>query len=487
MLVHELMGGADSDIAYIEGNKQFTYGDVKHAIEICRARLYSMGVRKGDRVAICAHNSTNFVFAYLGVVSLGAIVVPINFQLSLREKAYILRKAEVHYIFAEEYVDYDVEMPDYVGGIEFINIAAAAVDSGAPLVPAADVEEDAMAAIIFTSGTTGFPKGAVLSHKNIVSNALQYRAILNLDNRNKVLCVLPLYHCFAFTCNIVGVLSCGAATVMLSNFTPKETVNVIATQGITTLFVVPSICTLLTKFAQKEDLASVTLVIIGGTALPIKVANDFKNKFDLEISEGYGLSECSPVVSVNPPGKVKLGSVGLPLCETKVKTVRPDGSATETNETGELLILSPSVMLGYWQEPEETALTIEKDGWLHTGDVAKIDEDGYIYIVDRIKDMIISMGENIYPREIEELVYHYDGIKEAAVIGVPDKLRGQAGCLFYTVQEGTNVDQRALKKYLRSNLATYKVPREFREIEALPKTSTGKIAKKVLAAMYEGE
>ena len=487
MLVHEIMCGLDTDIAYIDGDRRITYGDLKKAIEFCRARLYAAGVRKGDRVAILSRNSPEFVFAYLAIASLGAVVVPINFQLSMREKAFILRNAEVHYMFSYEDVDYESQMPDYVGGIEVVDIALAGVDSGAPIVPPADIQDDDVAAIIYTSGTTGFPKGAVLSHKNIVSNALQYRDVLNLSSKEIVLCVLPLYHCFAWTCNVMGVLSCGAVSVMLDTFAPKETVDIIVKYKVTALFVVPSICALLTKFATKEAMQSIRLTVIGGTALPEKIAQDYKAKFDLEILEGYGLSECSPVVAVNPPGRVKYGSIGLPLCFTKVRTVRADGTDTDVNEPGELLIQSPSVMQGYWKLPEETAKTISKDGWLHTGDVARIDADGYIYIVDRIKDMIISMGENVYPREIEELVYHYEGIKEAAVIGIPDKLRGQAGCLFYAVQEGARVDVKALRKYLVQNLANYKVPREYREIEALPKTSTGKPAKKVLSAMYEGE
>lgn len=488
MLAHEIMADIpENDIAFIEGDQQTTYGGLKQAIGFCRNRLYAAGIRRGDRVAICSRNSANFVFAYLGIVSLGAVVVPINFQLTPREMAYILQNAEVHHIFSDKPLDLDEEMTDYAGGLAMFDIVNVGIDSGAPEASiVADLKESDLAAIIYTSGTTGFPKGAVLSHKNLVSNALQYREILQLTEKDRSLCVLPLYHCFSWTCNIMGILSCGASTVILDSFAPKEAVEIISKQQVNVLFVVPSICALLTKFATVEVMKQITLTIIGGTALPEKIAQDYKAKFGLEILEGYGLSECSPVVAVNPPGRSIAGSIGLPLCETQVKTVRQDGTDAAPNEPGELLIKSPSVMQGYWKLPEETKKALE-GGWLHTGDVAKIDENGYIYIVDRIKDMIISMGENIYPREIEELVYHYPGIKEAAVIGIEDRLRGQAGCLYYCVQDGETVELAALKKYLRQNLATYKVPREFRQIDELPKTSTGKPAKKALAAMFEME
>ena len=234
---------------------------------------------------------------------------------------------------------------------------------------------------------------------------------------------------------------------------------------------------LLTKLARKEDMASVRLIILGGTTLPVKIAEDFMAKFGLSITEGYGLSEASPVVTLNPPGREKIGSIGLPLQGIKARIIDTEGHEVPTGEAGELIIQADTVMQGYWHLPEATAEALQ-DGWLHTSDVARQDEDGYIYIVDRLKDMIISMGENIYPREIEELVYQFPGIQEAAVIGIEDKLRGQAGSCFYSVQEGQTVSIRELKKFLQQNLALYKIPREFHEMTALPRTATGKIAKR---------
>ena len=224
-------------------------------------------------------------------------------------------------------------------------------------------------------------------------------------------------------------------------------------------------------------------VMLGGTPLPLPIGEAFRTKFKIPIVEGYGLSEASPVVTMNAPEATRLGSVGPAIPNVRLRFVDAGGHDVPQGEPGELLVQGPNVMHGYLGDPDASAEALQ-DGWLHTGDVARIDEDGYVYIVDRIKDMIISMGENIYPREIEELVYAFPGIHEAAVIPIEDSLRGQAGCCYFSVQPGFSVDVRKLKKHLQQNLALFKIPREFRQIEKLPKTSTGKIAKKELKKLF---
>lgn len=488
MLVHELSGiGAPDDIVIIDGTKELTYGDFKAAITTCRNYLYSEGVRQHDRVAIYSRNCAEFVISYYAITSLGAIAVPINFQLSMRETAFILKNAEIHHIITYKKLDLDaaINLHDYDGAVKQLDIANIASHTDIPSAPALpdNFSENEFAAIIYTSGTTGNPKGAVLSHKNLVSNAINYEAVLGTKSTDRILCVLPMYHCFAWTCAVMGPISRGASLVILDSFTPKETIAAIQEKHITSLVAVPSICALLAKLAPSEALKNVWNTISGGTTLPLQIANDFTAKFGVHIQEGYGLSECSPVVTVNPVDKIVVGSIGKPLPNTVVKIVRSDGTEADIDEAGEMLVQSPSVMRGYWKMPDASAETL-KDGWLHTGDVAKIDKDGNIYIVDRIKDMIISMGENIYPREIEELLYSFPGIKEAAVIGIPDALRGQAGCCYFTIQDDAEINIRALKKYLQQNLALYKIPREFHKLDELPKTSTGKIAKKDLQKIY---
>ena len=482
MFVHELIeNGQATDIAIIDGTRRLTYKDLCDSVAACRSRLYTAGLRSGDRAGIFSRNRAEYICSYLAIASLGAIAVPINFQLSLREIAYILQNADIHQLITDRPLQLTeaLQAAGHTGDLTQHDITAIAQPAVLPAAPAlpADFSADSPCAIIYTSGTTGVPKGAVLSHRNLTRNSEMLEQVLHIRPTDNVLCVLPMYHCFGWTCSVLNPLYCGATLVILDSFAPKETIDTIRSEKLSVLYVVPSICSLLTKLARKEDMASVRLIILGGTTLPVKIAEDFMAKFGLSITEGYGLSEASPVVTLNPPGREKIGSIGLPLQGIKARIIDAEGHEVPTGEAGELIIQADTVMQGYWHLPEATAEALQ-DGWLHTSDVARQDEDGYIYIVDRLKDMIISMGENIYPREIEELVYQFPGIQEAAVIGIEDKLRGQAGSCFYSVQDGQTVSIRELKKFLQQNLALYKIPREFHEMAALPRTATGKIAKR---------
>ena len=489
MLVHELINqGAGSDIAIVDHERRFTYDELKEAVKNCRNRLYAEGVKPGDRVAIFSRNSAEFVFVYMAVASLGAISIPINFQLSNREIAYIIKDAGARFLVTYELLNLvdalaalrcDIRLKQ----IETKNIGCAKAGlEEAPSFPS-HLDEHAPCVIIYTSGTTGNPKGAVLSHRNLVANCEQI-VYMGCKPECNVLCVLPMYHCFGWTCAVLYPMWCGATVVILDSFTPKETIKTIREEKVTDMYVVPSICSLLTKLATKEDMASMRLVVSGGTTLPLKIAEDFMEKFGLEICEGYGLSETSPVVTMNPPGAAKVGSSGVPVHNIEIRIVDPQSRDVPQGEPGELICRGENVMLGYWNLPEASGDAL-RGGWFHTADVARIDEDGYVYIVDRIKDMIISMGENIYPREVEEVVYQFPGIAEAAVIGIEDKLRGQAGACFYSLHEGASVNIRELKKFLQENLALYKIPREFHELPHLPRTSTGKIAKRMILEEFQ--
>ena len=491
MLLNKILDqGRESDIALVDHGRRVTYADFKKSIENCRNKLYKLGIRQGDRVAIFSRNSIEFIYAYFAIASLGAINVPVNFQLSHREIAYILKDAGVKHIFTYKPLDIDSHhvdsdpKPDFHVGmthkvtqhdIKMLSQIDETIEK-APELPD-DFDWNNPCVIIYTSGTTGNPKGAVLSHKNLVRNAEQM-IHMGCKREHNVLCVLPMYHCFSWTCSVLYPLSKGATIVILDSFTPKETIETIRTEKITDMYVVPSICSLLTKLASAEDMSTLRLVVSGGTTLPLQIANDFIKKFGVEICEGYGLSESSPVVTMNPYGKPKVGSAGPIIPDIEYRFVDSEGNDVPQGQEGELIIKGDNVMIGYWNMPEATAEAIDKDGWLHTGDIAKIDEDGYVFIVNRLKEMIISMGENIYPREVEEIIYRYPGIKDAAVIGVEDKLRGQAGACFYSMQDGAEMNISELKHFLQKNLALYKIPREFHQLEDLPRTSTGKIFKR---------
>lgn len=480
MLVHEIINnGREEDIAVVDEGRQITYAALKQGIKKYRNRLYELGIRTGDRVGIFSRNSLEFVYAYFATASLGAINVPINFQLSPRETAYILKDAGVKHLLTYEPLVFD----------EPINVTqhdiatfGEKICAEAPELPA-DFDDNNPCVIIYTSGTTGNPKGAVLSHKNLVCNTRQCE-VFKCHRECKSICVLPMYHCFGWTCVVLNTFYRGAELDVMRVFKPKEMVDMVREQKITDIIIVPSIFKLVTALAKPEDFKTVRFFMSGGTTLPDKIVEEFNKKFDRKIAEGYGLSEASPAVFLTTHGEERQGSCGKLLRGTEVRLVDEDGLEVAPGEVGEVLVRGGQVMLGYWNNPKATAQTLDKDGWLHTGDVGKVDADGYYYIVSRIKEMIISMGENIYPREVEEVVYQFKGIKDAAVIGVDDKLRGQVGACFYDVQDGAKVDKSELKRFLQKNLALYKVPREFHELKEIPRTSTGKIAKRKILEDY---
>ena len=445
--------------------------------------LYQQGVRAGDTVGLLSRNCVEYIYCYLAVVGLGAVVVPINFQLTVREIGYIIADARIRILLTqgllEPATDFAELGEDQLTQILMGDLAAAVnTEFSLPGLPAGFSADNACA-IIYTSGTTGAPKGAVLTHRNLVSNAYAFKSVLAVRSTDNVLCVLPMYHCFAWTCAVLNSLACGARITILDGFTPKETLAAIQEKKVTVMYGVPPIYNFLLRAANQEDLADMRLFISGGAALPEKVAAEFAGKFGRLITEGYGLSEASPVVTLNPVDHPKYGSVGKALPGLDVRIIGPKGEPVATGEVGELIVKGPSVMQGYYNLPMDTSRTL-KEGWLHTGDLAYQDNDGYFFIVDRLKDMIITNGENIYPREIEELLYRFPGVVEAAVIGVDDELRGQAACAYLVISENMGLDKRAVKEYLQRNLAAYKIPRDFIQVDALPKNQTGKILKRVL-------
>ena len=482
MLLHDLIRqGAPDAMAIVDHERRFTYKEVQDAVKTCRDRLYAAGVRQGDRVGIFSRNSAEFIFALMGTTSLGAIAVPINFQLSSREIAYIVKDAGIETLLTYQPLNLTDAMAQLrchlkVSQIDIRSIGRPQKGIGEAPALSEFFSDENPCEIIYTSGTTGTPKGAVLSHRNIITNT-QQMSVMGCKAEHNVLCVLPMYHVYGLACAGFYPFRQGATVVILDSFTPKETISTIREEKITDLYIVPSICSLLTKLASKEDMKTVRLVVSAATTLPLKIQQDFIHKFGVDICEAYGLSETSPILTMNPPERPKVGSCGKIVPGIQWKLINAEGSEVSQGEPGELVVKGDNIMLGYWNLPDVTHDAM-RGGWFHTGDVARADEDGYLYIVDRIKDMIISMGENIYPREVEEIIYQFPGIYEAAVVGIEDKLRGQAGACFYSVHEGSAVNVRELKKFLQANLALYKIPREFHIMDKLPRTTTGKISKK---------
>jgi long-chain acyl-CoA synthetase len=331
--------------------------------------------------------------------------------------------------------------------------------------------------IIYTSGTTGHPKGAMLTHKNLISNAESTVSALLMTENEITLNVLPLFHSFAWTVNVLSTLMVGGSIVIMENFVPKDAIRIIEKEQITLVTGVPAMFNYYLMVGSKESFESIRVFVSGGASLPVEIIKGFKEKMGYDILEGYGLSEASPVVTINPLNKTKAGCIGIPIKNIEVRVVDTDGNEVPIGEKGELLVKGPNVMKGYYNLPEITAKTIIDD-WLHPGDVAIIDEDGYVAIVDRIKDIIIVNGFNVYPREVEEVIYSYDGVLEAAVVGDSDPSRGEIVLAFVVPKDPENFDSKALKSYLRDHLASFKLPRKIIIKDGLPKNATGKILKK---------
>jgi long-chain acyl-CoA synthetase len=484
MLVHELICRGESEQpALINKLYRVSYRQLKENVRKYRDFLYGSGVRPGDNVGLFSKNSVEYVYSYMAVISLGAIVVPLNFQLVPREVAYIVKDANIRTLVTMNRLDLDAALAGvgYTGKMQQLVISdfsRSLDDHAQPPAPSAQINESDICVIIYTSGTTGTPKGAMLSHKNLISNAAAFIQSIPIGKDDNALCVLPMYHCFSWTCSVLATLLRGGAVTVVDIFS-RDTVDVIANYGVTIVYGVPSMYGLFGKWNVASELSRVRYFISGGSMLPEQIAEQFYRKYNKRIIEGYGLSEASPVVSVNPPEKPKNRSIGKPLPGVAIRLIDENGTDVPYGEIGELLVSGPNVMAGYYNLPGESARAI-RNGWLYTGDLACTDAEGYLYITDRLKDMIITSAENIYPREIEELLYSHPSIQEAAVIGIPDPLRGQTVCAFIVTAEGHAFDKRLLRDYLAANLAIYKVPKEYKQVDSLPKNSTGKILKRVL-------
>lgn len=485
MLVHEIIYQGNPDQIAVLGLQNITYANLQQTITNYRNFFYQQGVRPNENVGLFSKNSVEFIYSYLAIVSLGAAVVPLNSQLVAREIAYIIQDANIKILITMTELDLTTELTNYGYPKELVQLI---IPNFSTIIPSLDLpyppvstsfNDDTLCTIIYTSGTTGNPKGAMLTHKNLISNAQAFSLICPQDQTDSFLCVLPMYHCFAWTVAVLSPLLNHCSIKILESFSIRETITAIRENKLTIVIGIPTMFRLFTQWALADDFANVRLCISGGSSLPQEIAQQFSQKIGNEIIEGYGLSEASPVVSLNPVNHVKYCSVGKPLPGVDVKVVNSENIAQLSGQTGEILVRGANVMQGYYNLPAESSAALQ-NGWLYTGDLGYIDEDGYIFIVDRLKDMIIVSGENVYPREIEELLYAYPAVAEVAVIGVPDKLRGTIVRAYIVSKEEQILDKKMLQAYLQKKIAPYKMPREFIMVTSLPKNSTGKILKKEL-------
>jgi long-chain acyl-CoA synthetase len=480
----------------------WTYSALDIATDGVAASLAERGIAPGERVALYCPNGADFVVAYLGCLKAGAVVVPINLLLNPREIAFMLKDCCARAIFfgvafAEPVATALALVPDLAlrVGIGF--------DDDAPLLdchlhqlvqpkqaPAVSLSADHDAVILYTSGTTGRPKGAVLTHGNLAANATAVARVLGIKaGVDRVLVVLPMFHAFAGTVGVLMPLLAGAAIVPVPRFDPQEISQAIAMHHASVFLGVPSLYAVLMRLSDEQVAAwkSVRLAISGGAAMPVTLMEAFQQRFGLQILEGDGPTECGPVTAVNPPdGPCKPGSIGPPIPGVEMRIADPEGNTLPDGEYGEVCVRSPAVMRGYWQLPDETAEAFFED-WFRTGDLGWRDADGYFYLVDRIKDLVISNGINVYPRIIEEALLRHPDVVEAAVVGEPHRTHGEIPVAYVTVAPEQQVDSAGLKAWCREHLGSHEIPRRIGILEALPKNAAGKILKRELRRSGEVE
>jgi long-chain acyl-CoA synthetase len=487
----------------------FDFARLEALSEKMAASLAARGVKKGDRVALMLPNCPQYVVSFLATVRLGAVVTQLNPMYVEREIEHILEDsgAETSVVYSDAYprvknvmgqttlknvivVDFEGEPEGLESGHEsFGEVIAEDAESAPPVV--VDPVED-LAVLQYTGGTTGVSKGAMLTHRNLVANVQQMLAVCIDDpaafsNNQNIIATLPYFHIFGFTCVMLFGIRQGLNQLLLPRFDVEEVMNLVKDEEPVMFSGVPTMYMAISSSGMdlmEYGFDRVRTYNSGGAPLPVTLKRTFEKKTGRPLLEGYGLSEASPVTHINPPftGQGREGSIGVPIPSTDVHIVDVETGTREmpVGEPGELVIHGPQVMKGYWNMPEETAEVL-RDGWLHAGDVARMDEDGYFYIVDRKKDMISAGGYNVYPREIEEVLYEHEGVSEAVAIGVEDEYWGETAKAFVVRKPGNEVTEEEILAVCRQRLAPYKIPKTVEFREELPKSTVGKLLRRVLA------
>ncbi|RZT86525.1 fatty-acyl-CoA synthase [Pseudonocardia sediminis] len=466
--------------------QRFTYAEAAARCDRLAHGLRSLGVERGDRVAYLGPNHPSFLETLFATAALGAVFVPLNFRLTTSELAHLVEDSGTRVLVAADgFADADLAVETVVDPVRYAALVSGPVQAAEQGPVDEPVSLDDPAVILYTSGTTGRPKGAVLTHGNLTWNSVN--VLLDVDIRvdEKALVYTPLFHSAALGMVSLPVLLRGGELALCSAFDPETVLRRISDEGVTLMFGVPA--TYDAVAARPEfagaDLSRMRTLLCGGAPVPASTIRTWLAR-DLVFLQGYGMTEASPGVLLLDAAHAqsKAGSAGVPHFFTDVRVAGPDGASVSPGDRGEVLVAGPHVMDGYWQRPEATAEVLDGEGWFHSGDVATVDDDGYVRIVDRIKDMIISGGENVYPAEVESAIHDFPGVAECAVVGMPDERWGEVGRAVVVPSPGAEVDPEALLAFLRERLAGYKVPRSVVFSGALPRTPSGKIRKRDVAA-----
>ncbi len=480
----------DKPAILFEG-QEITYRRLEEAVNRTARGLAALGVEVGDRIALFLPNIPAFPIAYLAIQKLGAVAVSVNVMLTTRELDYVLADSRAKVIFTTEALWPALEplvaerLPrDRVviceGEVAAVTTLPEFGASHKPEFKAREMDRSAPAAILYTSGTTGRQKGAVLSHGNIVSNLFTVNRYMRMTPADRSLIITPLFHVAAQNVVMNAGFNAAATLVLQRRFEVERCAAAIEEHRVTLMAGVPTIyIALLNAGVSPKALSSVRLFKSAAATMPAEIARRWQETYGKTVYEGYGLTETSPAATFNHEYEYRPGSVGTPVEMIEMRIIDPEDREVPPGTWGEVVFKGPNVMLGYWNRPAETAEAM-RNGWFHTGDIGYLDDDGYLYLVDRVKDMINSAGFKIWPREVEEVLYQHHAIRECAVGGVPDPIKGETAKAYIVLHDGARTTAQNLEAYCRERLAAYKVPRAFAFVDQLPKNPAGKVLKRVL-------
>jgi long-chain acyl-CoA synthetase len=469
-----------------------TYSDLHSAAAAVAGTLRSRGISPGDRVGLVLPNVPAFPILFYGALLAGATVVPMNPLLKAREVEYYLNDSGMSMVFGWDGGGDVVPAAAEAVGITGVVVSALGPSAeqleGEPITTPVERDDTDTAVILYTSGTTGQPKGAELTHRNLNTNAhMTVDTLIEITSDDVIMGCLPLFHVFGLTCSLnAGVLARSCLT-LLPRFDGGTALSMVGRDRVTVFQGVPTMFAAMLHQPDSggTDMSSLRLCVSGGSAMPVEIMRSFEETFGCIVLEGYGLSETSPVASFNHPhAERKPGSIGTPIRGVEMRLVDDEGKDVGPGQVGEIAIRGKNVMKGYWQRPEDTAAAIP-DGWFRTGDLARTDEDGYYFIVDRKKEMIIRGGYNVYPREVEEALYEHPAVAEAACIGVTHPDLGEEVAAAVALKPGADADVDELREFVKQRVAAYKYPRHLWLVDSLPKGPTGKILRRAVEVPEE--
>lgn len=468
-------------------NTKVSYQEINNCVDKFAETLAHKGVQKGDRVALLLHNSVEYIIAFFAIQKLGAVTTLINTYLTTHEIVYILKDCEAKMVISsDEFNDKLQHISDDISNLDIVKLNQDIFQhkNKPTKTKNVNIDKHELAVIIYTSGTSGNPRGVMLSHNNLMSDIRSAIKTFTMTPEDRFLCLLPMFHAYTINVCVLLPLVVGAKIFIIPKITQfDKVIKALMFDRITLFVAVPTIYNILAEKnipATAMKLLALRICVSGGAALPQSVFDKFTNKYKLKLIEGYGLSEAAPYVAFNPcDGPKKINSVGVQMPDITIKIVDDQGNEVAPYERGEIIVQGENIMMGYYNRPEDTANTI-KDGWLYTGDIAYKDDDGYIFIVDRKKDIIIINGMNVYPREIEEMLYKHPDVLDAAVIGLPDDFHGELPHAYIVCKDGAKCDEKKIRAYLKENMASFKIPKEIVFMNDLPRTATDKVMKRLL-------